>query len=66
MALSRTKLMEDIADRACDVISIKDLLQFYYDSQIEYMESMSEKELLEYAKETYDISEEELEDYEED
>jgi hypothetical protein len=62
--LNRNKLIEDIADSAIDSIDLKDLMNYYRDSQIEYMESLTDMELLEHADiYLYDFVEE---DYEEE
>jgi len=49
--LDRDKLIADIADAACDSIDMKDLLQFFYDSQVEWAENLSNQELSKYASE---------------
>ena len=45
----RKNIMEELAQNACDGIDLKGLLAFYYDSQIEYMEKLTDGELIEYA-----------------
>jgi hypothetical protein len=61
--LNRNKLIEDIADSATDSIDL-DLMNYYRDSQIEYMESLTDMELLEHANiYFYDFVEE---DYDEE
>jgi len=49
--LDRQKLIEEIADRACDGIDLKDLLQFYYESQYDWCDNLTNQELLEHASE---------------
>jgi len=62
--INRNKLIEDIADSTTDSIDLKDLMNYYRDSQIEYMESLTDMELLEHADiYFYDFVEE---DYEEE
>ena len=43
------KLIVELADGACDSIDLKSLVAFYYDKQVEYMETLSEAELIEHA-----------------
>jgi len=62
--LNRDKLIEDIADSAVDSADLKDLINYYRDSQVEYMASLTDSELLEYADIYYDSFEES--DYEEE
>jgi hypothetical protein len=62
--LNRNKLIEDIADSAVDSADLKDLINYYRDSQVEYMESLTDSELLEYADIYYGSFEES--DYEEE
>ena len=63
MQLDRETLIEDLARYACDVIDIKALEAFYFDSQVAYLENLSEEELIEYNE---DYAEFEIEDYMED
>ena len=49
--LDRNKLIEEIAERACDGIDLKDLLQFYYESQYDWCDALSDQELIEHASE---------------
>ena len=48
--LDRDKLIRTIADSACDGVDIKDLLRFYYDSEVEWCEKLSNQELLDHAE----------------
>ncbi len=48
--LDRDKLIHTIADSACDGIDLKDLLRFYYDSQCEWCDALSDQELIEHAE----------------
>lgn len=62
--LNREKLIQELADSACDGIDLKDLLRFYYDSQVEWAESLSDQELVDYASDYLCNFEEE--DYQEE
>lgn len=44
-------LINDLANEASDGIDLKGLIAFYYDNQVEYLESLGVDELLEYAAE---------------
>ena len=56
------ELMKILAKDACDAIELKELLAFYYDSQIDYMESLSKNELIEYAYQYGNFEEGEVEE----
>ena len=42
-------MVETLAERACDGIDLKDLMQMYYDNQVEYLEELSQEDLIEYC-----------------
>ena len=47
--LDRKTLIEDISAQACEGADLKDLIAFYYDAQVEWAESLSDEDLLEFA-----------------
>lgn len=61
--MNRQKLIEDVADNICDSVDLKDLLRYYYDDQVDYMNSLTDSELIDFAvdmgKEPIDL----VEDY---
>lgn len=61
--MNRQELIEDIADNICDSVDLKDLLRYYYDDQVDYMNSLTDSELIDFAvsmgKEPIDL----VEDY---
>jgi len=49
--LDKDALIADLAQEACDGTDIKSLVTAYYDNHVEYLERMTEEELVDYAKE---------------
>ena len=49
MKLDKQLMVETLAERACDGIDLKDLMQMYYDNQVEYLEELSQEDLIEYC-----------------
>lgn len=47
--MNRQKLIEDVADNICDRADIKELLSYYYDDQVDYMNSLTDPELIDFA-----------------
>lgn len=47
--MNRQKLIEDVADNICDSVDLKDLLRYYYDDQVDYMNSLTDSELIDFA-----------------
>jgi hypothetical protein len=65
MELNRHRLIEELANEAIDSIDLKSLVAFYFDSQVEYLGKLADKELIEYAVVygNYTSEEEILEEY---
>lgn len=62
--MNRQKLIEDVADNLCDSVDLKDLLRCYYDDQVDYMNSLTDPELIDFAVSMGKDPVELVEDYE--
>lgn len=47
---NRSELIDVIADRNTENTDLKDLMQYYYDAQVDYLDDLSDEELLEAAE----------------
>lgn len=62
--MNRQKLIEDIADNICDSVDLKELLRYYYDDKVDYMNSLTDSELIDFAVDMGKEPIELVEDYE--
>ena len=57
--MKRSEIIEKIAQYSLDSADLDALMEFYYDSQVEFLERLSDADLKEYAK---DYAEMEIEE----
>lgn len=53
--MKRVDLIEKIAQQSLDAADLDALMEFYFDSQINFLEGLTDMELKEYAKEYAEI-----------
>lgn len=53
--MDRDKLIEKLAQTALDSADLDALMEFFYDSQVSFLESLGNADLKEYAKEYADL-----------
>jgi hypothetical protein len=65
MELNRHRLIEELANEATDSIDLKSLVAFYFDYQVEYLDKLTDKDLIAHAIDygNYTSEEEILEEY---
>lgn len=45
----RNNLIQDLAEDICESVDLKDLLRYYYEDQVDYMNSLTDAELIDFA-----------------
>lgn len=53
--MKRDELIEKIAQQSLDAADLDALMEFYYDSQVQFLNELSNADLKEYAKEYAEI-----------